>query len=207
MHFLEREHHEAHDVMICIGTGKMVHDEKRMRYVPELYFKSAEEMRALFPEHPEAISNTVAIAERCNLEAGIRNLEISRISKRPKARRAKQYLRELCYRGLREALRRSRDDGRGPDRPPRIRARRPREDRLRQLFPHRLGFHPFREGAAAFRSARAAVPPPDRWSLTSSGLPTSIRFSSVCSSSASSIRSAFRRRISTSIFANRAAAK
>ena len=54
--------------MICIGTGKMVHDEKRMRYVPELYFKSAEEMRGLFPDHPEAISNTVAIAERCNLK-------------------------------------------------------------------------------------------------------------------------------------------
>ena len=42
VHFLERSHHEAHDVMICIGTGKMVHDEKRMRYVPELYFKSAD---------------------------------------------------------------------------------------------------------------------------------------------------------------------
>ena len=62
VHFLERNHHEAHDVMICIGTGKMVHDEKRMRYVPELYFKSADEMRALFPEHPETISNTIAIA-------------------------------------------------------------------------------------------------------------------------------------------------
>ena len=40
VHFLERSHHEAHDVMICIGTGKMVHDERRMRYTPELYFKS-----------------------------------------------------------------------------------------------------------------------------------------------------------------------
>src|SRR5689334_13516196 len=68
VHFLERGHHEAHDVMICIGTGKMVHDEKRMRYVPELYFKSSGEMRALFPEHPEAILNTIAIAERCNLK-------------------------------------------------------------------------------------------------------------------------------------------
>src|SRR4249920_1094772 len=68
VHFLERSHHETHDVMVCIGTGKMVHDEKRMRYVPELYFKSADEMRALFPNHPEAISNTVAIAERCDLK-------------------------------------------------------------------------------------------------------------------------------------------
>src|SRR5438067_749070 len=47
VHFLTRQEHEAHDVMICIGTGAMVHDEKRMHYVPELYFKSADEMRAL----------------------------------------------------------------------------------------------------------------------------------------------------------------
>ena len=45
VHFLEREHHEAHDVMICIGTGAMVLDEKRMHYATEVYFKTAEEMR------------------------------------------------------------------------------------------------------------------------------------------------------------------
>jgi len=47
VHFLERSHHETHDVMVCIGTGRMVHDERRMRYQPDLYFKSADEMRAL----------------------------------------------------------------------------------------------------------------------------------------------------------------
>ena len=52
VHFLERAHYEAHDVMICIGTGSNVADERRMRYVPELYFKSAEEMRALFGKSP-----------------------------------------------------------------------------------------------------------------------------------------------------------
>jgi DNA polymerase-3 subunit alpha len=66
VHFLERSHHEAHDVMICIGTGSMIHDEKRMRYVPELYLKSGEEMAALFADRPDAISNTLAIAERCH---------------------------------------------------------------------------------------------------------------------------------------------
>ena len=66
VHFLERSHHEAHDVMICIGTGAMVHDEKRMRYVPELYFKNGDEMAALFADQPQAISNTVDIAERCH---------------------------------------------------------------------------------------------------------------------------------------------
>src|SRR5438132_13137855 len=48
VHFLERTEFEAHDVMICIGTGANVADEKRMRYVPELYFKSPAEMSELF---------------------------------------------------------------------------------------------------------------------------------------------------------------
>ena len=101
VHFLERGHHEAHDVMICIGTGKLVADERRMRYVPELYFKSAEEMRALFPDFPEAIANTVAIAERCNLE-----LEFGRAKypeyPAPEGKTREAYLRELCYKGLHE---------------------------------------------------------------------------------------------------------
>ena len=99
VHFLERDHHEAHDVMICIGTGKMVHDERRMRYTPELYFKSADEMRALFAEHPSALSNTLEIAERCNL-----TLEFGK-SKYPEypvpdGKTREAYLRELCYKGL-----------------------------------------------------------------------------------------------------------
>src|SRR5947208_3095542 len=47
VHFLRRDDHDAHDVMLCIGTGKMVQDESRMRYAPELYFKSPAEMREL----------------------------------------------------------------------------------------------------------------------------------------------------------------
>src|SRR2546423_9253444 len=54
VHFLTRSQHESHDVMICIGTGSMVADEKRLHYVPELYFKSPAEMRELFGEHPDA---------------------------------------------------------------------------------------------------------------------------------------------------------
>ncbi len=100
VHFLERSHHEAHDVMICIGTGKNVQDERRMRYVPELYFKSGAEMRAIFPDHPEAISNTVEIAERCNL-----TLEFG-VSKYPDyvpppGKTREEYFRELCLAGFR----------------------------------------------------------------------------------------------------------
>jgi DNA polymerase III subunit alpha len=101
VHFLERSHHEAHDVMICIGTGKMVHDEKRMRYVPELYFKSADQMRALFPEYPEAISNTVAIAELCNLKLEFGTSKFPEYEA-PAGKTRRQYLRELCAEGLRK---------------------------------------------------------------------------------------------------------
>ena len=68
VHFLRRSDHEAHDVMLCIGTGKMVQDESRMRYLPELYFKSPDEMRQVFRDFPEAISNTLHIGERCRLD-------------------------------------------------------------------------------------------------------------------------------------------
>jgi len=101
VHFLERTHHEAHDVMICIGTGKMVHDEKRMRYTPELFFKSAAEMRALFPDHPEAISNTVAIAERCDLKLEFGTSKFPEYEA-PAGKTRRQYLRELCDAGMRK---------------------------------------------------------------------------------------------------------
>ena len=101
VHFLERSHHEAHDVMICIGTGAMIHDEKRMRYVPELYFKSGAEMAALFSDRPDAISNTLAIAERCHAK-----LEFGK-SKYPdylppEGKTREGYLLELCETGLRK---------------------------------------------------------------------------------------------------------
>ena len=101
VHFLERSHHEAHDVMICIGTGSMVHDERRMHYPTEVYFKSADEMRTLFSEVPDALTNTLRIAEACNLK-----LEFG-VSKYPaytppEGKSREEYLRELCANGLRE---------------------------------------------------------------------------------------------------------
>src|SRR6478672_4725257 len=101
VHFLERSHHEAHDVMICIGTGKMVHDEKRMRYVPELYFKSPNEMRVVFSDKPEAISNTITIAERCNLKLEFGTSKFPEYEP-PAGKSRLEYLRELCEKGLRK---------------------------------------------------------------------------------------------------------
>lgn len=100
VHFLEREHHEAHDVMICIGTGAMVADEKRMRYVPELFFKSQAEMASLFPEHPEALANTLLIADRCNLELEFGKPKYPNYTP-PKGLTQDDYLRQICEQGVR----------------------------------------------------------------------------------------------------------
>jgi DNA polymerase-3 subunit alpha len=70
-HYLRHEDADAHDVLLCIQTGKSVSDPNRLRYeTDQVYFKSADEMKAVFGEFPEAIRNTVAIAERCNLQLG-----------------------------------------------------------------------------------------------------------------------------------------
>ena len=66
VHYLEREDYVAHDILLCIGTAKFRSEEKRKKYHGnEFFMKSAEEMAALFPEYPEALENTVRIAERC----------------------------------------------------------------------------------------------------------------------------------------------
>lgn len=75
-HYLKREHSAAHDALLCIQTGKLVSDTDRMRYqTDQLYLKSAEQMKSLFADTPVAIENSLAIAERCNLEIDMgRNL-------------------------------------------------------------------------------------------------------------------------------------
>ncbi|MDL2260206.1 DNA polymerase III subunit alpha, partial [Deltaproteobacteria bacterium OttesenSCG-928-K17] len=68
-HYLKKEHYDMHDVLLCIQTGKTVSEENRMRFsTNEFYFKSPQEMAAHFMDVPEALANTVAIAERCNVE-------------------------------------------------------------------------------------------------------------------------------------------
>jgi len=68
-HYLDREDVRAHDVLLCIQTGKTIHDTNRLKFrTDQLYFKSKDEMHASFNAYPDAISNTVDIANRCNLE-------------------------------------------------------------------------------------------------------------------------------------------
>jgi DNA polymerase-3 subunit alpha len=68
-HYLDREDVRAHDVLLCIQTGKTIQDTNRLQFrTDQLYLKSKEEMYASFNSYPDALSNTVDIARRCNLE-------------------------------------------------------------------------------------------------------------------------------------------
>ncbi|MCG6990093.1 MAG: DNA polymerase III subunit alpha [Gemmatimonadetes bacterium] len=67
VHFLQPEDHEAHDVLLCIGLGKDRDDPQRMRYDGGLYFKNAEEIAGRFPERPDVLENTLAIADQVDV--------------------------------------------------------------------------------------------------------------------------------------------
>jgi DNA polymerase-3 subunit alpha len=67
-HYLLKEHHDVHDVLLCIQTGKTVQDEKRLKFsTREFHFKSPAEMAAAFKAQPEALANTLDIAARCDV--------------------------------------------------------------------------------------------------------------------------------------------
>ena len=102
VHFLERGDHEAHDVMICIGTGHLLIDENRMRYTPEVHFKTAEEMRALFSEIPGACDATLEIAERCNVELKLDSTSSEKYPQfgTPDGSPREEYLMRVCQEGM-----------------------------------------------------------------------------------------------------------
>ncbi|MCI2058549.1 MAG: DNA polymerase III subunit alpha [Oscillibacter sp.] len=99
-HYLRAEDAEAHDILLCIQTGKTVDDADRMRYEPRrFYLRSEEEMRALFGGYEDAVDNTGRIAERCNLEFtfGTYHLPEFRL---PEGYDSGTYLRKLCDDGF-----------------------------------------------------------------------------------------------------------
>lgn len=100
IHYTYAEDADAHDILLCIQTGKKVTDENRMRYDGGQYYcKSPEEMAQLFPYAPQAIENTYKIAQRCNVEIefGVTKLPEFKV---PKGYTAWTYLNYLCYDGL-----------------------------------------------------------------------------------------------------------
>jgi len=101
VHYLRKEHASAHDTLMAIQTQTTIHNPNRMRYEPEeFYVKSAEEMQARFAEFPEALRNTITIAERCNLELDFRATHLPKYEP-PAGKTQDEHLAELCQEGLR----------------------------------------------------------------------------------------------------------
>ncbi len=99
-HYIYADDAQAHDILLCIQTGKKVTDENRMRYEGgQYYLKSEEEMRSLFPYAPQAIENTAKIAARCNVEIefGVTKLPQFQV---PEGETSWSYLNRLCMEGL-----------------------------------------------------------------------------------------------------------
>ncbi len=100
-HYIRREDQEMHHVLLCIQTGRTVEDETGMGFsTPEFFFKSEEEMRALFPEHPEACDHTVEIARRCRVELEFGVTRLPRFDP-PDGSDSGDFFRRLCWEGLR----------------------------------------------------------------------------------------------------------
>ncbi len=150
-HYLEQKDAPAHDVLLCIGTGKTVPDKNRMKfYSDQFYVKSPEEMRALLGDVPEACDNTLKIVERIDIRIPekIFHLPLFPVAAR-RGRAPNAAMRSTCASfamgGLIERY--------GAERAPRdaalrerlgLRTRRDHVDGLRLVLPDRLGLHQVR---------------------------------------------------------------
>ncbi len=100
VHYARREQAAAHDVLLAIGTGKSLRDPSRMRMDGDTYYmRSAAEMAHLFPETPEALSNTLRVAEMCDVQLETGHYHLPRFEV-PEGQTAQSYLRALCEEGL-----------------------------------------------------------------------------------------------------------
>lgn len=102
VHYVNREDHDVQDCLLCIGTGRKLDEEDRMRFpTREFYLRPPKEMARLFADVPEAIRNTVRIAERCRVEIPLGKRLLPRFPV-PEGHTASSYLRELCRKGAME---------------------------------------------------------------------------------------------------------
>jgi DNA polymerase-3 subunit alpha len=101
-HYLRKSDHEMHDVLLCIQMKKTVNEQQRMRFDNHFYFKSVDEMREALKDYPpEAIMNTLEIADRCKLKLDYGESLMPKYEV-PEGHTNDSYLKELCYQGLRE---------------------------------------------------------------------------------------------------------
>ncbi|SDP30822.1 DNA polymerase III subunit alpha [Selenomonas ruminantium] len=100
-HYVRREDSEFHDILLCIQMSKTVDDPERMRFnSDDYYLKSPEEMAALFPDHPEALSNTARIAERCQVDFEFGHIQLPYYPIPEAYKDDEAYLRALCEQAL-----------------------------------------------------------------------------------------------------------
>lgn len=101
-HYFKKDDAFAHDVLLCIGTGKTLNDPNRMKYAaPEFYYKSPQEMLTRFAEVPDALKNTLAIAERAHLTMNFNQILLPRYDV-PVGESPESYLEKLCLEGLKK---------------------------------------------------------------------------------------------------------
>ena len=100
-HYLKKEDSYFHEVLLCIQTGKRISDEDRMRFeTQEFYIKSPEEMADYFSEFPDAIENTVKIAEKCNYDFEFGVTKLPNYDVPEEYATHLDYFKDLCYKGI-----------------------------------------------------------------------------------------------------------
>ena len=106
-HYLRHGDHEAHDILLCLQTGKDRDDPNRLRYgTEELYLKSPEEMFQIFKDKKQVLERTLEIEEKIDLKIDFekRHLPVFPIPESEGNIDADEYLSRLCYRGAKNSL-------------------------------------------------------------------------------------------------------
>ncbi|MFH1354729.1 MAG: DNA polymerase III subunit alpha [Candidatus Omnitrophota bacterium] len=102
VHYVKKEDAPAHEALLCIQTQTTLDDPNRMRFqTDEFYLRSPEEMKEIFKDIPQAISNTLEIASRCNLELSFSRIHLPKYEP-PKGIAKEEFLKELCDNGLKD---------------------------------------------------------------------------------------------------------
>src|SRR6266568_757047 len=103
LHYIHADDAHSHDVLLCVQTGKQLETPKRMRFDSnEYYLKSPEEMARLFPELPDALLNSVRIAEQCSVDPLAYKAQLPNYDIPPEYSSQKDYLHALCLEGVKE---------------------------------------------------------------------------------------------------------
>ncbi len=112
-HYAKKDHHKAHDVHICIGTGKQLSDKNRLKYYgSEFYFKSQDEMFSLFKQFPQALENTRALTDSIDLEIPMNEYHLPwyTIPGEKDSKDIDSYLKKLCEAGVRNKFEETNDE-------------------------------------------------------------------------------------------------